>query len=260
MAPGAVEVEWSRLKSADLRALAARDAIVILPVASTEQHGPHLPTSVDTMLVGEVARRAARKIAASHPVVVAPTLWCGLAEHHLAFGGTFSFSFPTYLAVLRDLVSSLKRQSFRRVVLFNGHGGNIAGLDTVATELTRDLGMPIAVGSYWPSLGKEIAAILEDQTTVLHACEAETSMMLAVAPELVAADRLAEAAGPADLDESVFSRQPKRWHSFADLTPNGTIGNPARATAAKGEKLFELAANELAARLSDGKLWPPLAR
>ncbi len=121
-------------------------------------------------------------------------------------------------------------------------------------------GVPIAVGSYWPSLGKEIAAILEDQTTVLHACEAETSMMLAVAPELVAADRLAEAAGPADLDESVFSRQPKRWHSFADLTPNGTIGNPARATAAKGEKLFELAANELAARLSDGKLWPPLAR
>ncbi|MBI3507375.1 MAG: creatininase family protein [Proteobacteria bacterium] len=260
MAQGSIEFEWSRLKSADLRALAARDAIVILPVASTEQHGPHLPTSVDTMLVGEVARRAARKVAASLPVVVAPILWCGLAEHHLAFGGTFSFSFPTYLAVLRDLVSSLKRQGFRRVLLFNGHGGNIAGLDTVATELTRDLGVPVAVGSYWLAIGSQMAAILEDQATVLHACEAETSMMLAIAPELVDTTNLAGAAGPADLDESVFGRQPKRWHSFADLTPNGTIGNPARATAAKGEKLLELAADELAARLADGKLWPAAAR
>jgi creatinine amidohydrolase len=101
-----------------------------------------------------------------------------------------------------------------------------------------------------------MAAVLEDQTTVLHACEAETSMMLAIAPDLVDAEHLAEARGPADLDESVFARQPKRWHSFADLTPNGTIGNPTRATAAKGEKLLEIAATEFAARLSDGRLWP----
>ena len=256
MAAGPVEIEWAHLKAADLRALAARDAIVIVPVASTEQHGPHLPTCVDTMLVGEVARRGARAVAAKLPVVVAPTLWVGLADHHLAFGGTFSLSYPTYLAVLRDLAGSLKKQGFRRVLFFNGHGGNIAGLDVAATELTRDVGIPVAVGSYWPALGEEIAAILEDQTTVLHACEAETSMMLALAPELVAADRLAAAAGPADLDESVFARQPKRWHSFADLTPNGTIGNPARASAAKGEKLLKLAADALAARLLDGTLWP----
>jgi creatinine amidohydrolase len=256
MPDAGVEIDWSRLKSADLRALAAREAVVILPVASTEQHGPHLPTCVDTMLVGEIARRAARRVAGRLPVVVAPTLWCGLADHHLAFGGTFSLSYPTWLAVLRDLVSSLKRQGFRRVLLFNGHGGNIAGLDVAATELTRELGMPVAVGSYWPALGTEIAAILEDQSTVLHACEAETSMMLAVAPELVAADKLKEAAGPAELDEREFGRQPKRWHSFADLTPNGTIGNPARATAAKGEKLLELAADALATRLAEGDIWP----
>jgi creatinine amidohydrolase len=256
MAHAAKDVDWSRLKSADLRDLAARDAIVILPVASTEQHGPHLPTCVDTMLVGEIARRAARRIGDRIPVVVAPTLWCGLAEHHLAFGGTFSLSFPTWLSVLRDLASSLKRQGFRRILLFNGHGGNIAGLDIAATELTRELAVPVAVGSYWPALGAEFAEVLEDQATVLHACEAETSMMLALAPELVARDRLAEAAGPADLDERIFARQPKRWHSFADLTPNGTIGNPARASAAKGEKLLDLAARALAEKLSDPALWP----
>jgi creatinine amidohydrolase len=256
MAYAGTEIDWSRLKSADLRDLAARDAVVILPIASTEQHGPHLPTCVDAMLVGEIARRAARRIVDRIPVVVAPTLWCGLAEHHLAFGGTLSLSFPTWLSILRDLVSSLKRQGFRRVLLFNGHGGNIAGLDIAATELTRELAVPVAVGSYWPALGAEIAAILQDQSTVLHACEAETSMMLALAPELVAADRLAEAAGPPALDEREFARQPKRWRSFAELTPNGTIGNPARATAAKGEKLIELAARTLAERLSDPTLWP----
>lgn len=250
------EIEWSRLKSADLRALAARDAVVILPVASTEQHGPHLATSVDTLLVGEIAKRAARKVAGEMPVVVAPTLWCGLAEHHLAFGGTFSLSFPTYLAILRDLVRSLKVQGFRRVLLFNGHGGNIAGLDVAATELARDPGLPVAVGSYWPAVGAPIGEILEDQTTVLHACEAETSMMLAVAPDLVDAANLAAAAGPADLDESAFGEQPRRWKSFAEITPNGTIGNPARATAAKGEKLLEIAAEALVKRLRDGMIWP----
>lgn len=259
MASGAVEIEWARLKAADLRALAKRDAVVIVPVASTEQHGPHLPTCVDTMLVSEVARRAARAVAAKVPLVVAPTLWCGLADHHLAFGGTFSLSYPTYLAVLRDIAASLKTQGFRRVLFFNGHGGNIAGLDVAATELTRDVGIPVAVGSYWPALGEEIAKVLEDQTTVLHACEAETSMMLALAPELVDSKNLAAAAGPADLDESVFARQPKRWHSFAELTPNGTIGNPAHATAAKGERLLTLAAEALAARLLKGSLWPAKA-
>lgn len=257
MAPITEEIDWSRLKSADLRALAAKDAIVVLPVASTEQHGPHLPTCVDTMLVGEIARRAARRIAAQVPIVVAPTLWCGLADHHLAFGGTFTLSYPTWLAVLRDLVASLKRQGFRRILLLNGHGGNIAGLDVAATELTRELGVPVAIATYWTSLGPEVAALLEDQTTVLHACEAETSMMLAIAPNLVAADRLAQSAGPADIDEREFARQPKRWHSFAELTPNGTLGDPSRATAAKGEKLLELFATSLAERLADPALWPP---
>ncbi|MCK6410773.1 MAG: creatininase family protein, partial [Thauera sp.] len=78
------EVEWWRLKAGELNALAARNAVVILPVGSTEQHGPHLPTQVDALLAGEVAHRAARRAAQRTPVVVAPTVWSGLAEHHLS--------------------------------------------------------------------------------------------------------------------------------------------------------------------------------
>src|SRR3712207_4701133 len=82
------EVEWRHLRADQLRDLAAQDAVVFLPVASTEQHGPHLATGVDNILCSEVCRRAALQLSEmGHPIVVAPTLWIGLAEHHMAFGG-----------------------------------------------------------------------------------------------------------------------------------------------------------------------------
>ncbi|MGA1600609.1 MAG: creatininase family protein, partial [bacterium] len=82
------QIRWEQMKSAELRALAEADAIVILPVGSTEQHGPHLPVQVDALLATEVGRRAAQKVLPAEPVVVAPTVWCGLAEHHMDFCGT----------------------------------------------------------------------------------------------------------------------------------------------------------------------------
>ena len=82
------EIEWHKLRAPELRALAEADAMVIIPVGSTEQHGPHLPVQVDARLAAEVANRAAARIAEHRPAVVAPTLWCGLAEHHMAFGAT----------------------------------------------------------------------------------------------------------------------------------------------------------------------------
>src|SRR6516165_9773934 len=88
-------VMWKFLTAADLRAKAAADAIVVLPVASMEQHGPHLPVGVDTILSEAVCQAAAERIAGDTAVVVAPTLWCGMAEHHMAFGGTFTFDIPT---------------------------------------------------------------------------------------------------------------------------------------------------------------------
>lgn len=95
------QIDWQRLKAAEIRALAARDAVAIVPVGSTEQHGPHLPTQVDSLLVSEIARRAAHRAAAMTPIVVTPTVWSGLAEHHMSLGGTLSLDFTTFLALLR---------------------------------------------------------------------------------------------------------------------------------------------------------------
>ena len=102
-----------------------------------------------------MCRRAARLLAPGMPAVVAPTVWCGLADHHVSFGGTFSLSLATYHALLRDLCRSILKAGFGRIVLVNGHAGNIAGLAAVSAELTRELEMPVATATYFMVAAKE---------------------------------------------------------------------------------------------------------
>ena len=98
------EILWARMTAPELRAAAAQDTLVILPVASLEQHGPHLATGTDTYLGEAVASRTAKKLAAAgQPVVVLPVVWHGLAEHHMQFGGTITLDQPVFLAVLRSI-------------------------------------------------------------------------------------------------------------------------------------------------------------
>jgi creatinine amidohydrolase len=251
------EVEWARLKASDLNERAAAGALAILPVASTEQHGPHLATGVDTYLCGEICRRAAQKLVVGGvPAVVSPTLWAGLAEHHVAFGGSFTLSIATYQALLRDLCRSILWAGFARIVIVNGHGGNVSALNAMSAELSRELETPIAIATYWLLAEEAFAAILEDQRSVLHACEGETSMMMAAHPDLVDRGRLGEAFGPMPEREGSGLSQPlHRWRSFKEITPTGVIGDARRATAEKGERLLEAAAEALAGRLAKGEPW-----
>jgi creatinine amidohydrolase len=252
----ATEIDWMRLKAAELRQLAERNAIVIVPVASVEQHGPHLPVQVDTLLASEIARRAARALAASVPVVVAPAVWSGLAEHHMSFGGTITLDLATFHAILRCVCRSLLRQGFRRVLLLNGHGGNEAALNVIVGELTLELDAPIATVTYWKAAAKPFAEILERQKTVRHACEAETSMMLALVPDLVDIGRLAEAKGPSFPEfDQVVGEGAYRWRSFAARTESGVIGDASLASAAKGERLLDAAATCIAEMIALEAFW-----
>jgi creatinine amidohydrolase len=249
-----MEVEWANLKAAELQGLAARAAIVVLPVAAMEQHGPHLPVMVDTLLCGEVARRAALRASGRHPVVVAPTVWSGLSEHHMAFGGTFTLDFATFRSLIECLCRSLERHGFRRVLLLNGHGGNVAGLRVVVDEL-RGLPMRLSTATYWQIDPVTIADILERQSGVQHACEAETSMVMALRPELVDTSRLEEAK---HVEPGQVAGQAQTIHSpmkFEERTPTGVIGDPTAASAEKGEKLLEAAATAVAGVLSHDELW-----
>jgi creatinine amidohydrolase len=251
-------IEWLDLKAHELRELAGRDAIVILPVGSVEQHGPHLPVQVDALLVAEVARNAARRLHEQGvPVVVAPTVWSGLAEHHMTLGGTFTLDFATFHALIRCLCSSLVRHGFRRIALLNGHGGNQAAITIIANELARDLGAPIAAETYWPLAAKAFAEILEAQGNVLHACEAETSMVLALRPELV--DMEAAAAIEAPMTAPSRMTALFRSRSFKEVSSSGVFGVPAAASAEKGARLLDAAGAALADALQDPRLWPPPA-
>jgi creatinine amidohydrolase len=251
------EVEWRKLRADQLREKARDDAMVILPVASLEQHGPHLPVEVDSMLGETVAIRAARKVAErGQEAVVLPVLWTGLSEHHMSFGGTVTLDFPTFASVIKGVCRSVLRHGFKRIVLLNAHGGNENALRTITDELTPELGVPIVQFTYWYAAAAAIAEILETQTILMHACEAETSMMLAVRPELVAIDRvgLAKANSTPDV-ANVVGAGVYRWRTIGARSSSGVIGNPEAATAAKGERLFEAISAALAEKLCNAELW-----
>lgn len=247
-------IEWMKLTAAEVQAAAAEDALLIIPVASLEQHGPALVTGTDIILGGNVALETARKlVAAGHPALVTPVVWHGLAEHHMAFGGTVTLDSATFQAVLRHVVKSAARHGFKRVFLMNGHGGNAEAIGTAATDLAVEFGIRVGGGTYWHMVPEVIAPLLQDQPTLMHACEAETSMMMAIQPGCVRTENIARAvptrfAPPAPPGF-------KRTRPFAEMTDTGVLGDPRSASAAKGERLFDAAAARLAEELARPELW-----
>ena len=241
-------VLWQELTAEELRAKAAADAIVILPVASMEQHGPHLAVGVDTVLCSGVCKAAA-EAASELGIVVAPTLWCGMAEHHMAFGGTFTFDIPTYRAVLLAFLKSIERHGFHRVLIVNGHGGNIAALTAFLPDFARETSLHVAATTYFMLAETALGPLLEDQKGVQHACEVETSMMMVLAPGSVREPRLPEAFGARD---GLPGRPTvSRHRSFREMTETGVIGDARRATPAKGKACLEACADALAGLLRE---------
>lgn len=251
------EIEWRRLRADQLREMARADAMVILPLGAIEQHGPHLPVEVDSRLGEEVALRTARVMAdRGQKVLVLPMFWPGVSEHHMSFGGTITLGFATYHAVIEDICRSVLRHGFRRIVLLNGHGGNENGLRVITDELTPKLGVPIVEFTYWYAAAEAIAGILETQKGLLHACEAETAMMMAVRPELVAEDRIGMAKVNYTGDvEDVVGGGVYRWRAIGARSSSGVIGNPDAASPAKGARLFDAISTTLADKLGNPALW-----
>jgi creatinine amidohydrolase len=252
-----METEWRKLRADQLRDLARQDAIVILPVASLEQHGPHLPVEVDSMLGESVAARTAAKVAEKgQAVVVLPVLWTGLSEHHMSFGGTVTLDNATFAALVEGVVRSVLRHGFKRIVLLNAHGGNENALRAITDDLTPKLGVPIVQFTYWYAAAVAIAKILETQGGLQHACEAETAMMMAVRPDLVAVDRipLAKSNTTPDVGD-VVGGGVYRWRAIGSRSGSGVIGNPEAASAEKGERLFDAISTALATKLCNAELW-----
>jgi creatinine amidohydrolase len=250
------EVEWARMTAPELRAIAARDgALAILPAGSLEQHGPHLPVITDTASASAASVAAARLVANDVPVAVLPGLWLGLSEHHLPFGGTISVDYAAYRAILESIVRSLRAVGFARLLIVNGHGGNIDPLAVACRELAVAYDLPIVATTPWFMAREKLAPIFEVDTGAKHACEGETSMMMAIAGDIVKRDKLDEAVqqAPARVDAPPgFSR----FYSFSERAPvTGTWGDPRSATAEKGARFLAVQAEAVAEAIRNKALW-----
>jgi creatinine amidohydrolase len=250
------EVEWARLTGPEIRAIAARpDALAVLPIGSLEQHGPHLPVITDTASASAAAIRAARLVVDELPVLVLPGLWTGMSEHHLPFGGTISLNFNELRGVLSGVVRSLRALGFARLLVVNGHGGNVEPLAVAARELAHEYGLPVIACTPWYLTRERVAEIAETAETPAHACEGETSVMLAISPDLVRTDRFEDAVRQRPDPVPTYVGFSRFW-SFSERAPvTGVRGDPRSATAQKGERFLDVQAEALAAAMRDRPMW-----
>lgn len=252
------EVRWDRMTAPALRTLARQKTVVIIPLGATEQHGPHLPVQVDWRLAYEVSLRAARLMLGRQRAIVTPAIPFGMSEHHMSLGGTLTLDFAAMSAVVGCIVRSAARHGFRRIFVLNGHGGNIAALETIITELTIELQLPLAGGTYWHIGAESIKRILEHQSNVLHACEAETAMLQALSPETVTAPLKKSWRAPLvpglsaieGVNPGVY-----RWQQLSTRSRLGLIGESWAATPEKGRQLLDAISADVADALSNQKLW-----
>jgi creatinine amidohydrolase len=248
-----MEHRWEKLTGPELKELAKRGALPVLPVGSLEQHGPHLPVWTDSAIAHAMCLAAAAQ-AGDVPAVVLPPLWTGLSEHHLPFGGTITVDYATFHALLRCVVRSLKACGFGRLLVVNGHGGNIEPLAVSVRELAHEFAVPV-VATSWPSVAPDaIKDALTTQPNVMHACEAETSLWLALDETQVRRDRVEEAFG----SNAPPATPPgfSRCFSFEERAGRtGVRGDPRAATAEKGRAILEACAEGLARAMRDPALW-----
>jgi len=247
------EVRWERMTAPELRALAARDAVVVLPVAAMEQHGPHLPVWTDSFIGHSLAVRGA-ELADDVPAVVLPPMWTGLSEHHFPFGGTISLDYQTFAGVLRCITRSILADGFRKLFLLNSHGGNIEPMAVAARELAHEFGIPVCGTTITKLAPDAIKAALTTQPGVQHACEGETSLWLHLDPSQVRQDQIAQSVSSGGF--SAGDAAVTRFWSFAERAPvTGVRGDPRAATAEKGRQMFDALAAGLAAMLRDQVIW-----
>jgi len=229
---------WDELTREEIGELAPA-ALTVIPVGSTEQHGPHLAAGTDAALVTAVAERGAAAASRPDTILLAPTLAYGASDHHLPFGATLSLRVETFQQVLADLLSSAARAGCRRVFILNGHGGNTAACAIAAAEASRVHDLLCASAIYSQLL--EPGAV--EAPLPGHAGQFETSLMLAVAPDRVRMEAARPSPGGAARrrHRGLMIGEPGRWSEL-----DGFTDLPETASAALGAELLELCARAVA--------------
>jgi len=227
-------------------------AVVALPVASIEQHGPHLPLYTDSLIVEEVVKRTLAQLPDDFPLWLLPLLSYGRSNEHAGFSGTVTLTSETLVRVLKEIGDSVAHSGFRRFAIINGHGGNTEIIDFVIRDIREQTGLMVFALHLYLRVAVPAEGLTEgEQVYGIHAGDVETSIMLSCRPEQVRQERV-----PTGLPEQLEKMKAPPFMgplTFAwltrDLTDNGVLGDASLATAEKGERFLSAAAQETAALL-----------
>lgn len=260
---------WADVCSVDWDRLDKTRAIAILPVAATEQHGPHLPLSVDTDLVNGIIARTLGHLSADLPALFLPTQTVGFSPEHMAFPGTLSLSSETLIRLWTEIANAVAQHGVRKMLIFNSHGGQAGLLDVVARDLRMRHQMLVYTCNWYqlPLLdekGQDVTARFgaHEQRFGVHAGAMETAMMLALCPERVNMARAQNFASSAEQRAQRFEilgngKSAKLAWQMQDYNPLGAAGNAASARAEDGHALLDAAGRALAQLLAEMDRLPP---
>lgn len=260
---------WSDLSTADFASLDKARAIAVLPVAATEQHGPHLPLSVDTDIVNGVIAAALPHITPHLPVLFLPTQAVGFSPEHTRFPGTLTLKAETVLRVWTEIGECVAASGVKKLVLFNAHGGQVGAMDLVARDLRARLGMLVYSVSWFnlpltDAQGQDVNALFsaEEHRFGVHAGEIETALMLALSPARVHMDQAGYFRSSSQDRAQQFpilgnGRSAKLGWMMQDYNASGAVGNAGAASADKGRAVLDAAGRALAHLLGEIDRLPP---
>ncbi len=242
---------WAELSTADFAALDPARTVAILPVAAIEQHGPHLPLSVDATINEGILAEAAAKAPSDLSFLILPEQSIGRSEEHLAFPGTLTIAPDTLAKAWGEIGRCVHRAGLRKLLIFNSHGGQPQVLDIVARDLRVTLGMLVAWCNWWRlGLPEEGLPGAEELKHGIHGGALETAIMLHLRPDLVRQDKIADFRSLSqDMADDYELLSPLGQTAFAwmtqDLNPSGAVGDATQASAELGRRLVAHAADRL---------------
>lgn len=252
---------WNELNASDFAALDPEKTIAILPTASTEQHGPHLPIATDVAIAQGMLAETQRQLPDDLDILVLPIQEIGKANEHKYGPGTLSFGADLLIPAWTAIGQKVCEAGVRKMVIVNSHGGNTDIISIVSRELRVRFDMAVLV-TQWGRFGHPEGLISEHETRFgIHGGEVETSLMLQFRPDLVRMDKAENFRSAAeDMKESSKYIQPTPPHALAwiahDLNPAGVVGDASKGTAEKGARICTHQASGFISMLQDFSNYP----
>jgi len=236
------KIFWQEFWRHELEEALRHAPVVIIPVGSVEQHGPHCPMDVDISIPYHLAAEVATGVN-EYPIIVAPPVWTGFTHFNMGHVGTITVTLETYICVLCDVCRSIKANGFERMILLNGHGGNIAPTQATSVKLAQEDVWALHI-SYFHMVQDEMKAWGESDSSIGHGGEWETSLQLHLREHLIAMDRRAPNGLTSWFSSAELERFAK-WPERRREADEGVMGDPFKSSAEKGQRLFNAAVDKL---------------